>query len=128
MTRAHALSLSDHQLQTVQMAARLLPAECRDWFLSSWSDRLAHNPLPDDAALERAIVATLKTVRIPVALSLQQPSRERPMSMKGFQHGQDPQEDHPARSVWLDRSRFTRRKRKPTASSRTAKRCGCRCT
>ena len=68
--RGHALALDDHQLKIVLMASRLLPEECRGWFLSSLSDRLAHNPLPDDAALERAIIATLAAVKIPVPIYL----------------------------------------------------------
>jgi hypothetical protein len=38
--------------------------------LASLSDRLAHNPHPDDSALERAIITTLKAVKVPVPLYL----------------------------------------------------------
>ena len=70
MTRPHALALTDQQLALVQEGARFIPPEIRDFYLRNIADRLARHPLPDDRALELAIIATLKLLRIPVPLYL----------------------------------------------------------
>ena len=61
MTRAHCVSLSDHQLTLVQQHARGLPVAARDRYLRSLADGLCGEP--SDAALMEAINRALDHVR-----------------------------------------------------------------
>ncbi len=61
MTRAHCVSLSDHQLRLVQRHAVPLPVQLRDRYLRSIADGLTGEC--SDAAVMHAINRALDAVR-----------------------------------------------------------------
>jgi hypothetical protein len=69
MTR-NAISLDDKQLKLVQQAARLVPPEVRDWFLTRVANHLSSKPHPTDRDVQRALTDTLTSVHVAVPISL----------------------------------------------------------